>query len=62
MESLLPELYYIAAVANAVCGIVYALILLKLSCEEALYRKAAYCSFVAIGISLMGDIRRTSLT
>ncbi len=56
MESLLPELYYTASVANAVCGIVHALILLKLSCEEALYRKAAYCSFVATGISLMGVI------
>ena len=56
MESLLPGLYYIASAVSAVCGIVHALILLKLSCEEALYRKAAYCGFVATGIGLLGVI------
>ena len=56
MESLLPGLYYIASAVSAVCGIVHALILLKLSCEEVLYRKAAYCGFVVAGASLMGAI------
>ena len=56
IELVLPALYCVASIVNTVSGIVHALILLKLSCEEVLYRKAAYCGFVVAGASLMGAI------
>ena len=48
MEEVAPELYTIASIVSLICGIVYLVILFKLSREEALYRKAAQYYLISL--------------
>ena len=53
VQESIPALYYVGTVVNIVGGLLCALIMLKLSCEEALYRSAAYCYLGSTAISLV---------
>ena len=53
VQESVPALYYVGTVVNIVGALLSALILLKLSCEEALYRRAAYCYFGSTAVSLV---------
>ena len=53
VQESIPALYYVGTVVNIVGGLLCALIMLKLSCEEALYRSAAYCYLGSTAIALV---------
>ena len=53
VQESIPALYYVGTVVNIVGGLLCALIMLKLSCEETLYRSAAYCYLGSTAISLV---------
>ena len=53
VQESIPALCYVGTVVNIVGGLLCALIMLKLSCEEALYRSAAYCYLGSTAISLV---------
>ena len=56
MEQLMPEVYAIASIASLICGVIYVVVLFKLSYEEALYRKSAYYLLGSVVLSLTGLI------
>lgn len=62
VQESIPALYYVGTVVNIVSGLLFALIFLKLSCEEALYRSAAYCYLGSTAISLVILFLSTDLT
>ncbi len=49
----IPALYYVGTGVNIAGSLLLALIMLKLSCEETLYRSAAYCYLGSTAISLV---------
>ena len=53
VQESVPSLYYVGTGVNILGGLLSALIVLKLSCEEVLYRNAAYCYLGSTGISLI---------
>lgn len=54
MEQLMPEVYGVASIVSLICGIIYVVVLFKLSNEEALYRKSAYYLLGSVVLSLVG--------
>ena len=53
MEELMPEVYAIASIVSLICGIVYLVILFKLSREESLYRKAAQYYLISLALTIL---------
>lgn len=56
-----PITYYIAGILGVLCEAVYGLILLRLSKEEPLYRKAGICCMVLVACSLLTSILTRNL-
>jgi hypothetical protein len=53
VQESIPALYYVGIGVNIVGSLLLALIMLKLSCEEAIYRSAAYCYLGSTAITFV---------
>ncbi|MBQ7935353.1 MAG: hypothetical protein IJ333_03280 [Clostridia bacterium] len=56
MAEIFPVFYWIITVFSSLCGVLYALILWKMSKIENLYQSAAYCALAGTALALVGAI------